>query len=137
FDDVMNKQREVVYGLRNEGIETDEPRKLVYEIIDEAIPNKVLELLTPDDDGDTPNYDGLLSWINTTFPMGLTRDAVPFEKISAQEAADWVLEKVKSTYQLKVEHEEPSAVKELERYIILNAIDRLWQEHLFAMDSLR
>jgi preprotein translocase subunit SecA len=40
FDDVMNKQREVVYGLRNEAIETDEPRKLVYEIMEEALPVK-------------------------------------------------------------------------------------------------
>ncbi|HWL51873.1 MAG TPA: preprotein translocase subunit SecA [Chthoniobacteraceae bacterium] len=137
FDDVMNKQREVVYGLRNEAIDTDDPRRLIYEIIDEAIPQKVLDLLTPAQDHELPDYDGLLNWINTTFPMGLTREAAPFEKVPPEEAADWVLEKVKSTYQLKVEHEEPSAVKELERYIILNAIDRLWQEHLFAMDSLR
>jgi len=37
----------------------------------------------------------------------------------------------------KSSHEEPTAVKSLERYIILNAIDRLWQEHLYAMDALR
>ena len=37
----------------------------------------------------------------------------------------------------EVPHEEPTAVKSLERYIILNAIDRLWQEHLYAMDALR
>ena len=40
-------------------------------------------------------------------------------------------------YERKSSHEEPTAVKSLERYIILNAIDRLWQEHLYAMDALR
>src|SRR5215210_6614595 len=45
FDDVMNKQREVVYGFRNEAIESDEPRKLIYEVIDEAVPTKVLQFL--------------------------------------------------------------------------------------------
>ena len=45
FDDVMNKQREVVYGLRNEAINTDDPRPLIYEVIDEAVPEKVRELL--------------------------------------------------------------------------------------------
>ncbi len=37
----MNKQREVVYGLRNDAIETEDPRQLVYEIMDEAVPAKV------------------------------------------------------------------------------------------------
>jgi preprotein translocase subunit SecA len=45
--------------------------------------------------------------------------------------------KIKESYERKSSHEEPSAVKSLERYIILNAIDRLWQEHLYAMDALR
>jgi len=48
-----------------------------------------------------------------------------------------LIEKIKDAYQRKSSHEEPTAVKSLERYIILNAIDRLWQEHLYAMDALR
>ena len=45
FDDVMNKQREVVYSYRNEAIDTEDPRKLIYEVIDEAVPAKVKEYL--------------------------------------------------------------------------------------------
>ena len=41
----MNKQREVVYGFRNEVIDSDEPRPLIYEVIDEAVPAKVKEYL--------------------------------------------------------------------------------------------
>ncbi len=137
FDDVMNKQREVVYGFRNETIDTDEPRKLIFEIIEEAVPVKVNELLAPDTDDNTPNYGALLNWINTTFPLGITPDKAHFEKMETGEIASWVVEKVKESYGLKIKHEEPTAVIGLERYIILNAIDRLWQEHLFAMDSLR
>ena len=48
-----------------------------------------------------------------------------------------LIEKVKQSYELKCAHEDEAALKHLERYIILNAIDRLWQEHLYAMDSLR
>ena len=51
--------------------------------------------------------------------------------------AKFLLEKIKNAYERKSSHEEPTAVKSLERYIILNAIDRLWQEHLYAMDALR
>ncbi len=45
FDDVMNKQREVVYALRNETLETNEPRKLVFEIVEEVLPQSVREYL--------------------------------------------------------------------------------------------
>ena len=45
YDDVMNKQREVVYGFRNEVIDSEEPRPLIYEVIDEAVPAKVQEYL--------------------------------------------------------------------------------------------
>jgi len=137
FDDVMNKQREVVYGFRNETIDTDEPRKLIFEIIEEAVPAKVNELLAPDANDGRPDYTALLGWINSTFPLGITPESAQFEKMETEEIANWVVEKVKDSYNLKVKHEDQNAVIGLERYIILNAIDRLWQEHLFAMDSLR
>ena len=48
YDDVMNKQREVIYGFRNEVIDTDDPRGLIMEVIDEAIPEKVNGFLPPE-----------------------------------------------------------------------------------------
>jgi len=133
FDDVMNMQREVVYTWRNEVIDSEEPRSHIYEVIDEAVPAKVKEYL----DGDEPNYTGLIHWVNTTFPLGLTKEKAEFETRTVDENAQFLLEKIKTAYERKSSHEEPTAVKSLERYIILNAIDRLWQEHLYAMDALR
>ncbi len=136
FDDVMNMQREVVYTYRNETIESEEPRPLIYEVIDEAVPAKVQEYLTAERD-EEPNYTGFLNWVNTTFPLGLTKEKAQFETRSVDENAQFLIGKIKDAYERKSSHEEPSAVKSLERYIILNAIDRLWQEHLYAMDALR
>src|SRR5437899_6956073 len=136
FDDVMNMQREVVYTYRNETIDSDEPRKMVFDIIDEAIPAKVKEYLAAERD-EEPNYTGLLNWVNTTFPLGLTKEKAQFETRAVDENAQFLIGKIKDAYERKSSHEEPSAVKSLERYIILNAIDRLWQEHLYAMDALR
>jgi preprotein translocase subunit SecA len=133
FDDVMNMQREVVYTYRNETIDAEEPRELIYEVIDEAVPAKVKEYL----EGDEPNYAGLINWVNVTFPLGLTKERAQFETRSVEENAKFLIEKIKDAYQRKSSHEETAAVKGLERYIILNAIDRLWQEHLYAMDALR
>ncbi len=136
FDDVMNMQREVVYTYRNETIESEEPRTLIYEVIDEAVPAKVQEYLAAERD-EEPNYTGFLNWVNTTFPLGLTKEKAQFETRTVDENAQFLIGKIKDAYERKSSHEEPSAVKSLERYIILNAIDRLWQEHLYAMDALR
>ena len=135
YDDVMNKQREVVYGLRNEAIETTEPRRMIYEIMEEVLPAKVSSFLEADDA--EPNYAGLLHWVNVTFPLGLTAERAEFEKKTPAEAAAFLAEQIRKSYELKCSHEEPLAVVSLERYILLNAIDRLWQEHLYAMDALR
>src|SRR5438067_29781 len=137
FDDVMNNQREVVYTWRNDTIDSEEPRMLVYEVIDEALPAKVKEFLGDGSAGEEPNYAALLNWVNVTFPLGLTREKAQFETRSVDENAQFLIEKIKASYERKSSHEEPTAVKSLERYIILNAIDRLWQEHLYAMDALR
>jgi preprotein translocase subunit SecA len=136
FDDVMNKQREVIYSLRNEALETQEPRKLVFEIVDEVIPEKVREYLEPVD-GSDPNPDGLLQWVNTTFPVALSRASANLDSRNLEENSQFIVDKIKTAYGQKVAHEESEAVAGLERYILLNAIDRLWQEHLYAMDGLR
>jgi preprotein translocase subunit SecA len=136
FDDVMNQQRGVIYGYRNEAIETDNPRAMVFEVIGEMVPKKVEELLQPGEDGGV-DYDGLLQWVNQTFPLGLKRDTAHFETRSAEDNGQFLAEKIKAAYELKAGHEQDDALKMLERYILLNAIDRLWQEHLYAMDGLR
>jgi preprotein translocase subunit SecA len=137
FDDVMNNQREVVYTYRNDTIDSDDPRKLVFEVIDEAVPAKVQEFLGTGAATDEPNYPGLLNWVNVTFPLGLSKEKAQFETRSVAENTEFLIGKIKESYERKSSHEEPTAVKSLERYIILNAIDRLWQEHLYAMDALR
>src|SRR3954470_17231181 len=133
YDDVMNNQREVLYTWRNDVIDSEEPRTQIYEVIDEAVPTRVKEYLS----GDEPNYTGLIHWVNTTFPLGLNQEKAQFETRNAEENTRFLIEKIKNAYERKSGHEEPTAVKSLERYIILNAIDRLWQEHLYAMDALR
>ncbi|NNC89429.1 MAG: preprotein translocase subunit SecA [Akkermansiaceae bacterium] len=136
FDDVMNKQREVVYGYRNEALTTEDPRELIYELIEKVIPQKVEGYLLERDEG-SPDYNELIGWANTTFPLRIDRDADTFAGKSPEEVADYLVEQVKKAYELKVKHEDPAMLDQLERHIILVAIDRLWQEHLYNMDALR
>ena len=66
FDDVMNQQREVIYGYRQEVMDSENPREK-FEVIDEMVPKKVAEYLGQAD-SEEPDRQGLLNWLNTTFP---------------------------------------------------------------------
>ena len=135
FDDVMNRQREVIYGWRNEAITTEDTRSMIDEVMSEMIPERVEGFYA---DGAELDVDGLLHWLNSTFPLGIDRKDLPAEgRVELQEMVDYVTEKVTSAYALKCAHETPESLQSMERYILLNAIDRLWQEHLYAMDALR
>ncbi|MFV1995478.1 MAG: SEC-C metal-binding domain-containing protein, partial [Verrucomicrobiales bacterium] len=138
YDDVMNQQREVVYGYRSEVLQSKDPRALINEVIEESIPARVEEfLMDPLAEVEGPNYEALLQWINTTFPLRLSREDGGFEDRDVEENGAFLVEKVSRAYELKTRHEDQDALKGLERYVILNAIDRLWQEHLYSMDALR
>ena len=137
FDDVMNEQRRIVYGLRNEIILTANPRDLVNKAIDKTIPLKVSEFLEVLDQDEEPDFSGLINWANSNFPIGLKdNDPMIFEQDFDMVASN-LTDKIKDLYQIKTDHEEPEHLDGLERSILLGSIDRLWQEHLFSMDSLR
>jgi preprotein translocase subunit SecA len=136
FDDVMNQQREVIYGYRQEVMDSENPRELVFEVIDEMVPKKVAEYLGPTD-SEEPDRQGLLNWLNMTFPLGLTAKKADLQSRTVEENSNWLLQVIKDAYNRKAAMEHAEALRGLERFVILNAVDRLWQEHLYAMDGLR
>ncbi|MCS7337364.1 MAG: preprotein translocase subunit SecA [Verrucomicrobiae bacterium] len=154
YDDVMNKQREVVYGFRNQIIHAEDVRDRLMDIIEEVIVEKVAQLTTPEPDLKDWKIRQLADWINLTFPIGLTEEHIKkaaetatqaplkgsiYEGLSPAQFAvcNLIFDAVRKAYELKISFENPDALKVVERYIILTAIDRLWQEHLYEMDSLR
>ena len=134
FDDVMNQQREVIYGYRQEVMDSENPRELVFEVIDEMVPKKVAEYLEQTD-SDEPDRAGLLNWVNTTFPLGLSAKKAALDTRSVEENGAWLVQIIKDAYNRKASMEHAEALRGLERFVILNAVDRLWQEHLYAMDG--
>ncbi len=136
YDDVMNQQREVVYGYRNEVLESEDPRSLVMEALEQAVPEKVAELTVPNESG-AVDYDPLVNWVNVTFPIRLSKEEAQFETREPAGNAAYVVDRVRALYEEKMKGEHEEGAKELERYIVLNAIDRQWQDHLYTMDGLR
>ncbi len=138
YDDVMNQQREVVYTYRNEVLESPDPRLLLDEVVEKSIPARVAEFVpaTPTK-GDPANYGALLNWVNTSFPLGLCAKEAAFETKTYEENCEYVIERIKRAYDLKTTGVLPQLLEESERLILLEAIDELWQEHLYAIDGLR
>jgi preprotein translocase subunit SecA len=154
YDDVMNKQREIVYGFRNEIIQGDDPRDRLMDIMEEVVLHKVESHSAPDTDVAEWNLRGLSDWVNMTFPLGIseeeilkiakTSDEKPqagslYDGLSPSQFAvvTHISDEVRESYELKISFENPEALVQIERYTILSAIDKLWQEHLYGMDSLR
>ena len=125
YDDVMNQQRTVIYGFRQEVLRSEDPRALLYNVISDII----------DENAGAPAEE-FVAWANTTFPIGLRITDLPADA-DAEAKTELVLTKVKEAYELKVTHEDPTRVKGLEQMIILQSVDEHWQEYLRNMDSLR
>ncbi|MFZ9937393.1 MAG: SEC-C metal-binding domain-containing protein, partial [Luteolibacter sp.] len=135
FDDVMNMQREVVYGYRNEVLTTEVPRNLVNEIIQETVPAKVREYLSERDD-ELPDYKELLNWVNATLPIRVTEDDA-IENLNEESISAMLVKKVKEAYEIRTGKLPMEVLDQEERRMVLVAIDKQWQEHLYNMDALR
>lgn len=136
YDDVLNKQREIIYSLRNEALRHEKPISLVWELIDEEISER---LSTLDASNGKLGYQEILtqfiSWINLQFPLFL--ELKDFEKKPSKEIHDTIIEKIKSYYETKQSIEGAEISQQIARWILLRAIDRNWQSQLTELEDLR
>ena len=132
FDDVLNTQREVIYGIRNEAIQSDTPRDIIYGMIEEELEVR-LDSLDGDKDGDAMEH--FLAWLNAYFPLALKAEDIAGLDADAQHAL--ILERIKEAYQQREAFEDAEALVGLERYIVIRSLDRRWQDHLTEMEELR
>ena len=155
YDDVMNKQREVVYGFRNEILHSDDVRDRLMDVMEEVVVSKVQEeTALAGEDAHSWNPRPLADWVNLNFPINqseeelrqiasnATETPVPgslFDGLSAAQLAvcRHIIKRVREAYELKIQFEAPEALAAVERFTMLSAIDKLWREHLYAMDALR
>jgi len=100
--------------------------------VQEVIDNEVEARLT----GSEASLGDYVGWVNGTFPLGVTEQDFDLEA-GVEAVAKATLQRVRDAYEIKIKFEDPNALQSLERYTLLGSIDRLWQEHLYAIDSLR
>ncbi|MCK5850625.1 MAG: preprotein translocase subunit SecA, partial [Kiritimatiellae bacterium] len=134
YDDVMNKQREIVYGLRGDVVRSDNVREYIYDILSDVVVKRVESISADSSDDGIRTF---LEWIHISFPVAVQFDDIKSRMGDLQKLSDNMFERVKRSYDLKVEMEDGESVEEMERHIILSSIDSQWQDYLRGMDALR
>ncbi|MGC2112685.1 MAG: preprotein translocase subunit SecA [Candidatus Korobacteraceae bacterium] len=138
YDDVMNKQRQAVYGLRRQLLEGLDQKELILEDYVRDILGGLLDKYcgkeTRAEDWDTKS---LKNQIFTRFGVDLTAEGIEAEKLNRGELGDTIFDKLKERYEAKEALIGPDAMRHHERIIMLSVLDQQWKDHLLSMDHLR
>ena len=138
YDDVMNKQREAVYGLRRRLLEGTDQKDLILEDYVSAILAEQLEQYCPEKAHiDDWNIKGLKDAIFTRFGVDFIAEGVKPESMNRGELGDAIFDKLKERYDAKEKLIGPQAMRHHERMIMLSVIDQQWKDHLLSMDHLK
>ncbi|MBR4170225.1 MAG: preprotein translocase subunit SecA [Kiritimatiellae bacterium] len=134
YDDVMNRQRTVVYELRGEVLKSASAHEKILDVFNDIILTQCERYLCGEKDSQP---EDLVNWIVTTFPIALTvEEVMPFRE-TPDKAGELIYQRVVDAYELKCSMEEQEVLPYLERVVFLGCIDRQWQDFLRAMDELR
>jgi len=135
YDNVMNKQREVIYTQRRQILEGASLKEGIIAYIEKAINDTSLAYLNQNSDLKDQDIEGLVNQVNLKFAMAFgaaeVRDA---EGISI---ADFLIKRTIDFYQDKENLMGADSMRRMERTVYLQLIDSKWKDHLYAMDNLR
>ena len=138
YDDVMNKQREAVYGLRHQLLEGVDQKDLILEDYVAGILSTLMDqfcaVKTHPEDWD---IKGLKDAIFTRFGVDVLAEGVKPESLNRQELGDAIFDKLKQRYDAKEQLIGPDAMRYHERMIMLSVLDSQWKDHLLNMDHLK
>ena len=138
YDDVMNKQREAVYGLRRQLLEGVDQKDLILEEYVAGILGSLLDqFCDPKVHPGDWDLKALKDAIFTRFGVDVAAEGVKMEELNRQELGDAIFEKLKQRYDSKEKLIGPDAMRYHERMIMLSVLDAQWKDHLLSMDHLK
>ena len=139
YDDVMNKQRELIYEQRNKVLDGEDVRDNVTSMIDSTIDSAVKLYLSDETVHDNWNIEGLrqytAGWLTDRDDLNFTTNGLA--EISADEIAEMLKNKAHDIQARKEKEYGQDKMREVERYILLRAVDTHWMDHIDAMDNLK
>ncbi len=133
YDNVMNKQREIIYGQRRQILVGFSLKENIIEIISKLVDDYV-KIYSHQNSSET-DTTGLVNFIVLNF--GLELDAQAFASLSIQDIKERLSEELLGAYENKEKSMGQELLRNLERMVFLQIIDTKWKDHLYAMDSLR
>ena len=140
YDDVMNKQREAVYGLRRQLMEGVDQKQLITEdytstilsnVLDENAPEKAL----PEEWKMDKLWESLHDIFGAKFTDG--PNSIDYASLSRHDLGEAIFEKLRGRYDIKEQILSPAQMRYHERIVMLSVLDGLWKDHLLAMDHLK
>ena len=136
YDDVMNKQRSVVYELRGRILTGDQPtvHNLILDVMNDLVLTQAEHYLFDAKDGSAEDF---LNWLGVTFPVTVTEEELKPLMGTPAAAGEFVMKRVEEAYEVKCAGEDQRVLPYMERGVFLQVIDREWQDYLRAMDDLR
>ena len=142
YDEVLNRQRQVIYGERAQLLDGEDVQEEILDFIDDTISAYVAGA-TAEGYPEDWDLDTLWTALKTLYPISLTPQQVVTEiggdpaNLSADYLTEVVLEDIHKAYELREAELTVPGMRQLERSIILNVLDRKWREHLYEMDYLQ
>ncbi|GER24352.1 protein translocase subunit SecA [Zafaria cholistanensis] len=141
YDDVLNRQREAIYGDRRRILEGDDLHEKVQHFLEDVVTAMVKET-TAEGHGDDWDLEQLWTNLKQLYPITLTIDEVVAEaggkgKLTAQFLHEEILSDARVAYENREEQIGHENMRELERRVVLSVLGRKWQEHLYEMDYLK
>jgi preprotein translocase subunit SecA len=138
YDDVMNKQREAVYGLRRQLLEGVDQKELILDDYVAGMEAESLDKFAPRnahfDQWDT---EGLTKSLHENFSLDLAQRGVDVNTLNRQELGDAIFDKLREAYEEKEKQLGPEGMRYHERMIMLSVLDTQWKDHLLNMDHLK
>ena len=139
FDDVMNRQREIIYGQREKVLDGEDLGEIISKMVDDVVSEGVARYLPEGVEHKDWNLSGLREyfrgWITTEDDLRFDDEAL--QKTSREEITQQLTEKAHELYASREEKFSSNIMRELERIILLKNVDSKWMDHIDAMDELK
>ena len=138
FDDVMNKQREIIYAQRNKVLDGENLKESILSMMDETVDSAMAMYMPEGVEPDHWNMDGFRNYfIGLIAGSLLELEDDELKKVDRKELGDQIKEKVHQLYAKREEELSENITRELERVVLLKEVDTKWMDHIDAMDELK
>lgn len=139
YDDVLNRQREIIYDQRNKVLDGEDLSEQIQSMIDDTVKKVVSRYISKDIPLENWNLEGLKSyymgWVLT--PEDLSCTSVDSLGMTAEEVENFIINRCHEIYSKHEEILGKSSTRELERVILLSNVDEQWMDHIDAMEELK